>query len=273
MRARNLHMRGVIVVSCLLFVVLSIVLGPLIWTHDPNKTDLLHKFGGIDRDHLLGTDDFGRDILSRVLHGGRLTLLGGSAVLVGGVLFGFSVGAIAGFAGGRLSSCISWLLDGLLALPTLVVALGIVGVLGKSYGNLVLALILTNWPWFAWTFRGLIRAQRTREYVVAAQAGGVPPWRILWRHIVPNTLGPALVLITTSFGSALLSLTALSFLGLGVQQPEAEWGAMVNGGRNYVQTNSWVMLVPGLAIAVTVLLVNMLGDILRDRLDPRDGDR
>lgn len=265
----NLGIAGNLALATLIFIVVMVTIGPLIWKFHPGDTNLMSKFLLISREHPLGTDEFGRDLLSRILHGGRLTLLGGTIVLLGSVGLGFTVGAVAGFAGGIIDTVISRIIDGLLALPTLIVALGMVGVLGKSYSNLVLTLILTSWPWFAWAIRGLVRNQRSKIFVLAARASGASPARILFRHIIPNILGPSIVLATTSYGSALLSLTSLSFLGLGIQQPTAEWGAMISSSRLFIQSNPWVVMIPGCAIGITVLAVNFLGDALRDRLDPQ----
>lgn len=255
--------------SCaLLVLVLAVILGPMIWHADPEKTDLVGRFAGASGTHPLGTDEFGRDLLGRLLYGGRLSLLGAMVVLIVGAGIGLVVGAIAGGRGGLVNALLSRLVDGLLALPTLIVALGIVGALGKSFANLLLALVLTGWPWYARIYRGFVLRERGREYVLAAVAMGADRPRIFVRHIGPNIVGPVLVLATANLGSVILGLASLSFLVLGVQPPQPEWGAMVNGALNHFQTHPWLIIAPGLAISATVILANILGDALRDLLDP-----
>jgi ABC-type dipeptide/oligopeptide/nickel transport system permease subunit len=177
---------------------------------------------------------------------------------------GLVIGSLAGFTSGRVEALLSRMIDAFLSLPSLVVALGIVGALGKSYPMLLFALILTGWPWYARIYRNLVMRERSQLYVQAAIALGAPRSRVLWRHIGPNILGPALVVVTVNLGNAMLSLAALSFLGLGVRPPTPEWGAMVSDARFYFQTHPWLIAAPGLAICLTVLCVNILGDALRD---------
>ncbi len=250
-------------------IVVAVLAGPLLWTVDPDKTDLANRFAGFSAQNPLGTDEFGRDLLSRLLHGGRMSLAGAFLVLLGTSGAGLVVGLFAGLMGGRIDAILSRVMDGLLALPTLIVALAIVGVLGKSFGNLLVALILTGWPWYGRIYRGLVLHERHQPYVVAAVSLGASGFRIMWRHILPNIIGPVLVLATINLGAAILNLTALSFLGLGMQPPQAEWGAMVNNGRLHFQSHPWVIVAPGLTIAVTVLAANTLGDALRDLADPQ----
>ncbi|TDE12168.1 ABC transporter permease [Jiangella asiatica] len=266
---RALGWVGVTSLVTLLVVVSAVLIGPMIWTIDPDKTDMARQFAPFSAQHPLGTDDFGRDILARLLHGGRLSLAGAGIILVGESVIGITVGAVAGIVGGRVDTVLSRLVDALLALPSLVVALALVGAMGKSFTNIIIALIITGWPWYARAYRGLFLLERRREYVEAARAIGVPLPLIVIRHVLPNVAGPLVVLLTVNLGAAILNLTSLSFLGLGVQAPQSEWGAMVNYGRVYFQTDPWIIAAPGLAIAITVVAVNLLGDALRDHLDPR----
>jgi peptide/nickel transport system permease protein len=217
----------------------------------------------------LGTDEFGRDLLSRLLHGGRYTLGGGLAVVCCSTSIGLIIGAIASMAGGRVDAALSRLIDGLLTLPGLVVALALVGVLGRSFPHLLLALVLTEWPWYARVYRALFAAQAGSAYALAAVAIGAHPVRVAWRHLGPNVAGPVLVLATANLGAAMLALSSLSFVGLGVEAPQAEWGAMVSAGRGYFQTQPWVVALPGMAIGLTVLATSLLGDALRDLADHR----
>lgn len=249
--------------------VLAAVLGPFLWGGDPDQTRLAQRFQSPSFSFPLGTDGFGRDMLARMLHGARLSLAGAAVVVIGESALGLTIGLVAGAGSRRIEALLGRLIDALLALPSLVMALAIVGVLGRSMWHVILALIVTGWPWYARMYRGFVVQQRAEEYVHAARALGCSPLRVLWRHIGPNIAGPALVLSTVNLGGAILGLASLSFLGLGVQPPTAEWGAMVNDARLDFQTHPWVMIVPGAAISVTVITVNILGDALRDLWDPR----
>jgi peptide/nickel transport system permease protein len=259
----------VIAAVVLVLLASAVLVGPLVWHHDPNALDPVNRYAGLSRSAPLGTDDYGRDILSRVLWGGRRTLLGATVVLCGCSGIGVVLGALAGFAGGWRDAFLSRLIDTFLALPALVVALGIVGVMGKSFGNLLMALVLTGWPWYARMYRSLVLQERSQPYVEAALSLGASRTRVLWRHIGPNIIGPALVIMTVNLGNAMLSLAALSFLGLGIQPPTPEWGAMVSDARFHFQDHPWLIVAPGLAISLFVLSVNVLGDVLRDASDPR----
>lgn len=250
-------------------VALAIALGPVAWSHDPSQTDLRGRLAGPSRAHPLGTDEFGRDILSRILHGGRRSLGGAVAVVGGATSLGMIVGVAAGSRGRTLDALLARTIDAFLAIPPLVIALATVGVLGKSFGNLLLALVLTGWPWYARVYRSFVLRERNAEYVTAAVALGCSRTRIMWRHIGPNIIGPALVLSSVNLGNAVLGLASLSFLGLGVQPPHAEWGAMVSEARGRFDSHPWLMVVPGLAIGVTVVIANLLGDAIRDAVDPR----
>ncbi len=265
----GLGLGGTAALLVLTLMTLSALVGPFAWTADPNRTHLTRKFAPPGADAPLGRDELGRDLLARLLHGGRLSLPAALLVVAGTSGIGLLVGAVAGAWGGRTDAALCRLIDGLLALPSLVVALAIVGILGKSFANLLLALVVAGWPWYARAYRGLVVREREQVYVQAAHAVGAGTGRIILRHIVPNIVGPMLVLATLNLGNAILGLTALSFLGLGVQPPQAEWGAMINGARGFFDTHPWVMVAPGAAISVTVLAVNLLGDALRDALDPR----
>jgi peptide/nickel transport system permease protein len=245
------------------------VAGPWLWTIDPDRTALSRTFAPPSLTAPLGTDEFGRDLLSRLLHGGRYTLGGGLAVVCCSTSIGLIIGAIASMAGGRVDAALSRLIDGLLTLPGLVVALALVGVLGRSFPHLLLALVLTEWPWYARVYRALFATQAGSAYALAAVAIGAHPVRVAWRHLAPNVAGPVLVLATANLGAAMLALSSLSFVGLGVEAPQAEWGAMVSAGRGYFQTQPWVVALPGMAIGLTVLATSLLGDALRDLADHR----
>jgi ABC-type dipeptide/oligopeptide/nickel transport system permease subunit len=265
---RHFHWEAALAAGILALLGLAVLVGPLLWTADPLALDLTKKHAGFSSEAPLGRDDFGRDILSRLLHGGRLTFLGAFAVLVGCSGIGLTLGSMAGVVTGRWGAVLGRLIDTFLSLPSLVIALGIVGVLGKSYSNLLLALVLAGWPWYARIYRSLVIRERSQPYVQAATALGASRFRILWRHIGPNIIGPVVVVATTNLGNAMLSLAALSFLGLGVRPPTPEWGAMVSEARFHFQTHPWLIFAPGLAISLSSLCINILGDALRDLTDP-----
>ena len=259
---------GVAAGGLLVFVLVVVVLGPIIWSVDPDHTELTNKLSAATPGHPLGTDEFGRDILSRLLHGGRLSLLGAVVVTLGCSGIGLVVGASAGILGGWQDALLSRAVDGLLTLPALVVALAIAGVLGKSFAHVLLALVVTEWPWYARVYRAVLLAELQQPYVAAARAVGATTMHIATRHLLRNIAGPALVVSSTNLGAAILSLTALSFLGLGAQPPQAEWGAMASSGRTYFQTAPWLIVAPSLAIALVATAVNVLGDELADQADP-----
>jgi peptide/nickel transport system permease protein len=265
----TLGLSGTVALIVLVLVTTVALLGPLVWTADPNRTQLTRKFAPPSTEAPLGRDELGRDLLARLLHGGRLSLPAALLVVLGTSGIGLLVGSTAGAVGGRTDAALSRLVDGLLALPSLVVALAIVGVLGKSFGNLLLALILAGWPWYARAYRGLVVREREQTYVLAARAVGADTGRIVRRHILPNVLGPTLVLATLNLGNAILGLTALSFLGLGVQPPNADWGSLVRENLGGLHEGAPAVLMPALAIATLTIGMNMLIDsvpaILRNR--------
>lgn len=264
---------GVIGLSILGLVVLAALIGPLLWPRDPLEQAVEVRLQHPALAHPLGTDQFGRDILARVLAGARWSLAGALIVCTGTSLLGFTIGAIAA-SGTRLADTIlGRTIDALMAVPGLVTALAAVTVLGPSFPSLLGAMIFTSWPWYARTYRGIILKERSAGYVEGARAIGAGQGRVLFRHMVPNVIGPAIVIATANFGSIILNLAALSFLGLGMQPPTPEWGMMINEARLFFQRLPWQMVAPGLCIALTVLAVNLSGDALRDALDPRSHPR
>jgi ABC-type dipeptide/oligopeptide/nickel transport system permease subunit len=257
----------------LLLIVVAVTAGPRLWGVDPLEQRIEQRLQTPSWAHPLGTDQFGRDILARLLAGGRWTLAGAAAVCLGVSLIGFIAGAVAA-SGSRLTdTLLGRLIESLMALPGLVTALALTAVLGPSFRNLLIALVATNWPWYARAYRSIILTERAAPYVEGAVALGAQRWRIVGRHILPNAIGPAIVLATTNLGNVILGLAALSFLGLGIQPPTPEWGVMINDARPYFQREPWQMIAPGLCIVFTVLSVNLAGDALRDALDPRTGRR
>lgn len=222
--------------------------------------------------HLLGTDDLGRDQLSRVIYGARISLSVGVASIAFGVVAGGLLGVLGGFLGGWVDQLVSIISDALLAFPSLILALGITAALGGSVLNLVIALAVVRVPIYVRLARGQTLQVRSLEYILAARSVGTRQWSVIMHHVVPNILTPVLVQATISISLAILDESVLSFLGLGTQPPTAEWGTMVNSAQVYLTTDPWMMLGPALAIALTVLSFNLVGDALRDRLDPRTRD-
>ena len=255
--------------AVLLVAVAAALLAPVVAPHDPLKQDLNHALARPDRAHLLGTDNVGRDVLSRVIWGTRVSLVAGLgsvgiAVLVGGLL-----GLLAGYAGGRIDGLVMRLMDAVLSFPPLVLALALGAVLGAGLTGVVIALGVVYTPTFARLMRGQVLSITAREYVDAARALGVPGWRIAWSHVLPNATAPIVVQASLSVAFAILAEASLSFLGLGVQPPGASWGSMINAGRGYLQQAPWIVFGPGAALFVTVVGLNFVGDAVRDALDPR----
>jgi peptide/nickel transport system permease protein len=254
-------------------VALSAVLAPWIAGHDPLKQNTRNRLQrpallAAAGPHLLGTDALGRDILSRILHGGRVSLaLGGAAVAVAGSL-GVVLGLVAGYYGRGIDELLTRLADVQLAFPVILLAVAIVAVLGTSLPTLIAALSLSGWVVYARTVRGEVLSLREREFVAAARAHGAGDGRILFRHILPNTLPPVLVIATVQLATMIVLESALSFFGLGTPPPTPTWGGMLAEGRDYLGTAWWVATFPGLAISLTVLGVNLLGETLRDLVDP-----
>jgi peptide/nickel transport system permease protein len=251
-------------------VALVAVAAPLIAPHDPARQQLAEAFSPPTSTYLLGTDHLGRDVLSRLLHGARATLFSAVTVLTLAVLIGVAVGAVAGFCAGWLDGLLMRLTDLVLAFPALLLAVAVAGTLGQSLVHVVAALAAVAWAGFARTVRGLVLASRQQEYVLAATALGASRRRIIVRHILPNVLGPVLVLASLELGTIILSIAGLNFLGLGVQPPTAEWGAMLRAAQPHLQTNPQLVLYPSAAIVLVVLSANALADRLRGTLDPTD---
>lgn len=255
--------------AILVLMSLLAVLAPAIAPYDPDAVDILHQLEAPSKAHILGTDLYGRDIFSRILYGGRITLVVGLIAVGIAASIGIVLGLIAGFYGGAVDSIIMRLVDVLLAFPRILLALSIVGMLGPGLLNVMVAVGIAGITGYARLVRGSVLSAKENVYVEAARVVGCPDRIILRRHLLPNVIGPVIVLATLDVAAAILSASSLSFLGLGVQPPTAEWGAMLNEGRQYLRTAPWITLFPGLAIMISVLSINMLGDGLRDALDPR----
>jgi peptide/nickel transport system permease protein len=260
--------------ALLALVVLASVLAPLLSASDPLKPSFSRRLAppwglGGTAAHVLGTDNLGRDILARLLHGGRLSLaLAATSVLLAAGA-GILVGVVAGSAGERLDALLMRVADVQLAFPVIMLAIAIVAVVGTSPGALVGVLALSGWVLYARTVRASVLTIRRLEYVEAAYTLGATDLRIIARHILPNTIAPILVLGSSQFATMVLLESGLSFLGMGIQAPRPSWGLMLAEGRDYLSNAWWLATIPGIAISLVVLGANLLGDGLRDLLDPR----
>lgn len=242
---------------------------PLVTRHDPVRQRLSIALRPVSREHLLGTDHLGRDMLARLLHGGRLSLLIGFLAVGIGLAVGVPLGAISGFRGGRTDLVIQRLADVLLSFPGFLLALSLVAILGVGLRNVIISVGVSAVPAFIRLVRGSVLAIREQAYVEAAHALGQRQGPIIFRHVLPNAMAPVIVQATLSLGSAILVAAGLGFLGLGVQAPTAEWGTMLGEGRQYIFRAPGLTTYPGLAIFLAVLGFNLFGDGLRDALDPR----
>ena len=219
--------------------------------------------------HWFGTDGYGRDVFARIIHGSRLSLSLSIISMMIAVAIGSMIGAISGYFGGRVDDVLMRLMDMLLAIPPMLMSISIVAALGRSMANLMLALALAYMPVFARVIRSSILSVKDQEFVEAARACGTSDARIIMRHIVPNAVGPIIVQATLAMGSSILTISSLSFMGMGIQPPQPEWGTMLYEGRDLIRTSPYLVIFPGIAIALSVLSLNLLGDGLRDALDPR----
>jgi peptide/nickel transport system permease protein len=259
----------------LLLLLLAIIFADVLTPYSPETIDLPNRLqppawqeGGSSA-HLLGTDTLGRDLLTRILHGARISLLVGIVTMAIGGTFGLLMGITAGYFGGKVDAVISRIVDSFMALPSLLIAIVFAVTLGPSMITVIIAISVTMWAQFARVIRGEALALRTREFVLQAKVAGCSTPRILLVHILPSVFNTFMILVSLNIGLAILIEASLSFLGAGIPPPTPSWGQMISEGRGYIASAYWLSLFPGIAIALTVLAFQLFGDGLRDRLDPR----
>lgn len=237
--------------------------------YDPYAQDLTQALQAPDAQHLLGTDRYGRDMLSRVIMGAQNTIYSTLLVVLIIVVVGTVIGVFCGYHGGKLDTVLMRISDVFLAFPGMVFAIAVAGVMGGGILNAVIALACISWPKYARLARGQVLTIKNATYIAAARLSGSGTWKIMAKHILPNIAGPILITAMLDIGTMMMEIAGLSFLGLGATPPTAEWGSMMSNGRSMLQTAPWVVLAPGCAIFITVVLFNLLGDALRDLLDSR----
>ncbi|HEX8966779.1 MAG TPA: nickel transporter permease [Chloroflexota bacterium] len=255
-------------------VVLVLVIGAAVFAgqvspYSPVKQDFRVEREAPSLAHWMGTDEFGRDLLSRVIWGAQASLQAGATAASIALVAGLVLGMLAAYYGGRTDSLIMRVMDVVLAFPYILLAIAVVAILGPGLRNAMIAIAIVYVPHYARVVRGSVLSVRARDYVEAARALGAADGRVIWQHVLPNTLAPVIVQTTLNVGSAIIDTAGLSFLGLGTQPPTPDWGNMLSAGRSYIIDSPWIATFPGLAILVTVLAFNLMGDALRDALDPR----
>ena len=268
LRRNRLAMLGLALMSAIL---LLAVFADVIADYDTEVVgmNMMERLQTPSAKHWFGTDGYGRDVFARIIHGSRLSLSLSILSMLIAVAIGSMIGAISGYFGGRVDDVLMRLMDMLLAIPPMLMSISIVAALGRSMANLMLALALAYMPVFARVIRSSILSVKDQEFVEAARACGTSDARIILRHIIPNAVGPIIVQATLAMGSSILTISSLSFMGMGIQPPQPEWGTMLYEGRDLIRTSPYLVIFPGAAIAVSVLSLNLLGDGLRDALDPR----
>ncbi len=268
LRKNKLAMLGL---AILVVMVALAVCADWIADYDTNVTgmNMAERLQTPSAKHWFGTDSYGRDVFARIIHGSRLSLSLSIFAMLAAVAIGSIIGAIAGYYGGRVDDVLMRLMDILLAIPPMLMSISIVAALGHSMVNLMVALSLAYIPVFARVIRSSILTVKGQEFIEAAKACGTSNARIILRHIIPNAIGPIIVQATLAMGSTILIISSLSFMGMGIQPPQPEWGTMLYEGRDLIRTSPYLVIFPGIAIALAVLSLNLLGDGLRDALDPR----
>lgn len=263
-----------IIALCTIIIVIFIlisVLAPWISPHDPIQVNLAIKLQHPSWEYPLGTDHLGRCNLSRLLHGARVSLGFASLIFIASLGIGLFIGTVSGYRGGWLDAVLMRLCEGVMAFPSLILVLGLVGILGPGLVQLVIALMMVQWVYYARMFRNMVVSLKERNFITAARISGSSQWQIIRKHMLPNILPPILVIATLEMGWAIMDISALSFLGLGIQPPTPEWGAMINEGKSFIRNHPQLMLYPGLLIVVVVATFNVLGEALSERYGVKRG--
>ena len=255
--------------AIIIFLILSAVLAPILAPYDPAAQDLMNSLQYPGSSHWMGSDNYGRDIFSRIIYGGRISLLVATMSVAIGLVLGGLLGSTAAFFGGVYENIIMRAMDILLAIPPFLLAISISASIGSGVMNTAIAIGIATCPSFARVIRASILSLREEEYVEAAILCGLSKFKIILKHLIPNSMAPIIVQATLRIGDAILSIASLSFIGLGVQPPTPEWGSMLNYGREFIRTFWPICTFPGVAIVITMIAFNVLGDGLRDALDPR----
>lgn len=266
LRKNKLAIVGLAILVILTFVS---VFAPYIAPYDPDEGDVLRTFAKPDKDHWLGTDEVGRDVFSRIIHGSRISLKVGFLAVGISMVMGIIFGCVSGYYGGIVDAVIMRIMDMIMAFPSILLAIVFMSVLGKGIENAILAISIVSIPGFSRIVRGSVMSVKENDYIQSARAIGCNNFKIMFVHILPNVLSPIIINASMSISGAILQTAALGFLGLGVKPPTAEWGSMLASGKNYIFNAPHVLTFPGIAISITVLSFNLLGDGLRDALDPR----
>lgn len=261
-------MFSLLVVAAIAIILVGIF-APVIATHSPYESNLHDAFIAPNSEHIFGTDKLGRDIFSRVIYGTRISLSAALILVILIFTIGTTLGVIAGYFGGIIDTIIMRISDMMISFPGLVLAIAMAGIMGASVKNAVIAITVVSWTKYARLSRSLVLKIKETDYIRAAKVTGCKTIHIITRHIIPNIISTLIITATTDIGTMILELSALSFLGFGAQSPQAEWGLMLNEGRAYMVDCSWLMIYPGLAICIVVVVYNLLGDNLRDILDSR----
>ncbi len=256
--------------AIVLTIVLLAVLAPILPIPDPNEIRSANRLVGPgEKGYLLGADELGRDVLSRLIWGARVSLMAGFGASIAALLFGGAIGLVAGFFGKWVDTILMRSTDVILAFPSILLAVGVVAALGPGLNNAMIAVAIAGFPLYARVVRGSVLSARENTYVEAARSIGVSNFRIMWRHILPNILAPIIVALSLDVGIKIVITSSLSFLGLGAQPPTADWGNMIASGKDYIRVSAHLVMMPGFAIFLIALCLNVVGDQLRDVLDPR----
>ncbi|PMC34304.1 nickel ABC transporter permease subunit NikC [Bacillus sp. UMB0899] len=241
------------------------IFAPWIAPNDPIAVNIVNKLQPPSMEYPLGTDQLGRCNLSRILYGARISLGFAILIFVSSILIGLIVGTFSGYKGGLVDQVLMRFCDGVMAFPSLILVLGLVGIFGPGLTQVIIAIMLVQWVYYARMFRGMVLSLKEQNFIAAARVSGSSQWKIIKNHIIPNVLPPLVVMGTLEMGWAIMDISAMSFLGLGVQAPTPEWGAMIHEGKSFIRTNPELMLYPGLIIMVVIVTFNLLGEALSER--------